>query len=169
MLRQLVQRQSPSPHTTALAMPIPRPPSLSRRSRNNDENAGTLDRPGKGSPQSKAHRDRQSTPRNQLSPLSPTFGPRKGLVPSGTVDRRRRVPRYLPIVDQHILQKPGVCHIELVSASSINTNEPVPNMIVIFREDDLRDVLWEPGWSYIEGNGYPCAEKYEEAVEEGIV
>ncbi|KAF2451193.1 hypothetical protein P171DRAFT_478245 [Karstenula rhodostoma CBS 690.94] len=148
-------------------MPIPRPSFLSCRSRSYDADTKTFERPGTRclgtrSPHSSARKDSHSTSRDKLSPLAPTFGPRRGIVPSGTLDRRRRGPRYVPFVDQRLLATPGIRDVEPPMGDA---KQIVPVAIVI-SGDEGRRAVWEPGWGYVEVDPASSAEDIEEAVEE---
>ncbi|KAF9739253.1 hypothetical protein PMIN06_005279 [Paraphaeosphaeria minitans] len=153
-------------------MPVPRPSFSSRRSRSYDADAKTFERPGMRClgirnlhGNARKDRDSHSASRDKLSPLAPTFGPRKGIVPSGTVDRRRRVPRYVPFVDQHPLATIGIRVIEPHSAPVGDSKQVVPAAIIISGDEDRR-VVWKPGSGYVEVDPTSCAENLEEAVEE---
>lgn len=160
VLEKVDRRNIPLIQITSPAMRISRPKLLSRRARNNNEDMKTTEKAGKGSPQRSAQNN-QSTSREKLSPLSPTFGPRKGLIPSGTVDRRRSVPHAAAALGFHYC---GARDLKAQSTSAIQTYQHTPNPMIISGE--VERVLWGPGWPFIEDNGYIGAEKYEEAVED---
>jgi hypothetical protein len=118
-------------------------------------------------PHRNARKDTHPASRDKLSPLSPTFGPRKGLVPSGTVARKRHGPRYVavPFVEQRLLTVPGVRDIEPHPARAGKAGVGMPAMIVVYGDEERR-VLWGIGRGFLEKDVKITAENLEEAVEE---
>lgn len=155
----------------SLPMPISRPPLMSRRSRNNAESStGCLGMIQTKTPLRREHSDGDQYSRpHEVSPLSPTFGPRKGLVLSGTVDRRRSIPRYSPTTDQHTLIEAGYRSVSPHSAPLMNTRRstPITNFHKILESRSMgfeeKKMIWEAAWAEIERSLPTYAERFEES------
>lgn len=110
-----------------------------------------------------------ASPRDKLSPLAPTFGPRKGIVPSGTVARRRRVQRC-GAGDA----RSRVCEDGEAKPQCVRKGVPVG---IFVEGDGERRVLWGNGGeesNFGSGIGIGLGLGFgprdsEEAVEEGVV
>jgi len=88
---------------------------------------------------------------DMLSPLSPTFGPRKGVVLSGTVERRRSMPCNL-LTNQN--KSESDVHISRLHRSGHPANE--------IRDTEQR-ILWEAAWIEIEKNLDVYVDKFTQA------
>ena len=154
---------SPGP---SLPLPITRPRLLSRRARNrnNDDHSPELCSLQTVAPLRREQSDGDQFSRSPaFSPLSPTFGPRRGLLLSGTLDRRCSIPRYSTTMDGQHPNKHGHRGTQPYSAPLINATHATHSVLGSrhFGLEEKR-IMWEAAWAEIERNIDSYTEKFED-------
>ncbi|PSN61971.1 hypothetical protein BS50DRAFT_134424 [Corynespora cassiicola Philippines] len=102
-------------------------------------------------------------PTDDLSPLTPTFGPRRGLVISGTTARRRSSAQFTALPPQDAAQ---AAELDFSSAYFFapKARDARPAMEAVEYVPQRRAV-WEAEWAQIEGRLEDWADRFAEGVE----
>ncbi|KAJ4301808.1 hypothetical protein N0V90_003902 [Kalmusia sp. IMI 367209] len=156
----------PSPMPAPVPTPASRP--LYRRARYSDEGIGiALERLNTSGLYSGEEKPRRFSLPEKLSPLSPTFGPRKGLVPAGTIQRRRSVPFKTVNTEGNNLVKPAASDTPSYSTGTSDFKWATP---VVQRKPGRpeKKILWQAVWAEIERNLDIYTKNFEPNQHEGV-